>query len=91
VETGAHKIAYSGDTGWFDELPRLVAGSDLFITECTNYVPSFEYHLSHEELVDHKAEFDCGRVILTHLGAEMTVHRGNAEFETADDGLAIKL
>lgn len=91
VETGAHRIAYSGDTGWFDELPGLVAGADLFISECTNYAPSFEYHLSHEELVDRKAEFDCGRMILTHLGADMTDRRGTSDFETADDGLIIKL
>jgi hypothetical protein len=33
----------------------------------------------------------CGRIILTHLGAEMTDRRGRCDFETADDGLLIKL
>jgi ribonuclease BN (tRNA processing enzyme) len=91
VETGAHRIAYSGDTGWFDELPRLVAGSELFISECTNHRDTFEYHLSHEILVQRKGLFDCGRIILTHLGSEMSSRRGECDFETADDGLAIKL
>ena len=91
VETGAQRIAYSGDTGWFDDLPSLVAGSDLFITECTNFSDSFEYHLSHEVLVARKSSFDCGRIILTHLGAQMANRRGQCEFETADDGLTIKL
>jgi ribonuclease BN (tRNA processing enzyme) len=91
VETGAHRIAYSGDTGWFDELPGLVAGADLFISECTNHVQSFEYHLSHEVLVDRKSEFDCGRIILTHLGSEMSRRRGRCDFETADDGFTTKL
>ena len=31
------------------------------------------------------------RIILTHLGAEMTDRRGQCEFETADDGLIVKL
>jgi ribonuclease BN (tRNA processing enzyme) len=91
VQAGAQRIAYSGDTGWFDELPTLVAGADLFITECTNYTHSFEYHLSHEVLVAHKSAFDCGRIMLTHLGSQMAARRGQCEFETADDGLAIKV
>jgi ribonuclease BN (tRNA processing enzyme) len=90
-ETGAQRIAYSGDTGWFDDLPRLVADSDLFISECTNHVDSFEYHLSHEILVEKKALFDCGRILLTHLGSEMADRRGSCDFETADDGLVVKL
>jgi ribonuclease BN (tRNA processing enzyme) len=91
IETGKHRVAYSGDTGWFDELPRLVAGADLFVSECTNTHDTFEYHLSHELLVDRKGQFDCGRIVLTHLGAEMSELRGQCEFETADDGLGIKL
>jgi ribonuclease BN (tRNA processing enzyme) len=90
-ETGAHRIAYSGDTGWFDGLPRAVAGSDLFISECTNRVEGFEYHLSLEILAEKKSLFDCGRILLTHLGSEMTDSRGSCDFETADDGLVVKL
>jgi len=91
VDTGKHRIAYSGDTGWFDELPGQVAGSDLFITECTNFYRGFEYHLSHEVLVENKSLFDCGRIILTHLGDEMAERRGTCDFETADDGLELRL
>jgi ribonuclease BN (tRNA processing enzyme) len=91
TETGSHRIAYSGDTGWFEELPRMVAGSDLFISECTNHTDTFQYHLSHEVLVEKKNLFDCGRIILTHLGSEMTDRRGACDFETADDGLVLKL
>ena len=91
VKLGQEQVAYSGDTGWFDDLPRLVAGSDLFISECTNHVDGFEYHLSHEILVEKKALFDCGRILLTHLGSEMADRRGSCDFETADDGLVLKL
>ncbi|MBK7947743.1 MAG: MBL fold metallo-hydrolase [Deltaproteobacteria bacterium] len=34
IQLGAESIAYSGDTGWFEALPRAVAGSGLFICEC---------------------------------------------------------
>ncbi len=88
---GSHRIAYTGDTGWFDGLTREVAGSDLLICECTFATKNFKYHLSYEELIARREQFDCGRMILTHLGAEMTALRGTCEFETADDGLHLSV
>jgi ribonuclease BN (tRNA processing enzyme) len=91
IEAGDARIAYSGDTGWFDGLPRQVAGSDLFICECTYHRNGFDYHLSHEQLVKNRDRFDCGRVIITHLGEEMSERRASSEFEAADDGLTIRI
>lgn len=89
LESGRERIAYSGDTGWFDGLPRAVAGAHLFISECTYRRAGFEYHLNLEVLEARRRDFDCGRIVLTHLGAEMVDRR--CGFETADDGLRISL
>ena len=91
VELGGPRVAYSGDTGWFDALPSRVAGADLFICECTYDRNGFEYHLSHEQLLEQRSHFDCGRLLITHLGEEMSDRRGSCDFETADDGLTVKL
>ena len=91
LRDGKTRIAYSGDTGWFEELPRQVGESDLFICECTYHDFAFDYHLNHEQLVEHKHEFQCGRIVLTHFGSQMTDRRGRAAFETADDGSIVKL
>jgi ribonuclease BN (tRNA processing enzyme) len=91
VDAGGQQIAYSGDTGWFDELPHHVRNANLFVCECTYCANSFDYHLSLERLVAQKHEFACDRMILTHLGAEMTDRRGQIDFETADDGLTLSL
>lgn len=88
---GREQIAYSGDTGWFDGLPREVAGSDLFICECTLHQAELDFHLSLEEIREHRDDLDCGRLVLTHLGEEMSRKRGQLDLETADDGMAIKL
>lgn len=88
---GREQIAYSGDTGWFEGLPREVAGSDLFICECTLHDATLDFHLSLEQLREHRDDLDCGRLVLTHLGADMSDRRGQIEIETADDGLAIKV
>lgn len=91
VKLGREEIAYSGDTGWFEELPHHIAGSDLFICECTLHRAELDFHLSLEELREHRDDLDCGRLILTHLGQEMSDQRGQIEIETADDGMAVKL
>lgn len=91
IDTGTARIAYSGDTGWFDTLPQQVAGSELFICECTYRQSGFEYHLSHEELIERRSLFDCGRLVITHLGEDMSARRATCDFEAADDGLKIRI
>jgi ribonuclease BN (tRNA processing enzyme) len=91
IEAGAARIAYSGDTGWFDALPEHVAGSDLFVCECTQVRRDYAYHLSLEELSQRRAQFDCGQLVLTHLGAGMREHGAVNGFTVADDGMAFKL
>ena len=91
VETGRELIAYSGDTGWFPELPRISAGSDLFICECTLHHGKLDFHLDLETIEAHERDFDTGRILLTHLGEEMADQRGKCAIETADDGLLTKL
>ena len=91
VDTGRHRIVYSGDTGWFDELPDLARGAHVFISECTLRRRGYRFHLSYEELIEHRDRFDCGRIILTHLGAEMSAERDRLELEAADDGVVVKL
>lgn len=91
IKSGGESLVYSGDTGWFDELPAQVNGADLFICECTQVEKAYEFHLSLEELADHRHEFDCGKHILTHLGEEMRSLTDLGGYEAADDGLVIKL
>jgi len=84
-------IAFSGDTGWFDELPERVAGADLFLCECTLDRKGYPYHLSLEELAPRRHAFRCGRTLLTHLGPEVRARRDHFGYEVADDGLLVKL
>ncbi len=91
IAAGARRIVYTGDTGWFEALPAHARGADLFICECTRFEAGFEHHLSHAELLERQGQFACGRMVLTHLGETMVSRRGSCAFETADDGLAIRL
>jgi len=91
LQWDSRRMVYSGDTGWFEGLPEHARGADLFVCECTFAKKSFDYHLSYEELLERKGTFDCGRMLLTHLGQTMSARRGTCAIETADDGLLLKL
>lgn len=91
IDLGRRSVAYSGDTGWFDALPRLTAGADLFICECTLYDEELDFHLNLAQITEKRDSFDVGSLVLTHLGSEMSRRRGRCELETADDGLIVKL
>jgi len=91
IGLGGRTVVYSGDTGWFDALPRLAAGADLFVCECTLYEQELDFHLNLGQLIEHRDAFDVGSLVLTHLGTEMARRRGQCELDTADDGLIVKL
>ncbi|HEY8648661.1 MAG TPA: MBL fold metallo-hydrolase [Candidatus Limnocylindria bacterium] len=91
VKIDGKLIAYSGDARFSDELVDLAKGADLFICESTNYAKSDSAHLSYKELLANRAKLDCGRMILTHLGAETQSHIAELEIEAAQDGMLITL
>ncbi len=91
VRIGGKLIAYSGDARWSQALPPLADGADLFVCETTTFAQPDPVHLSHRELVAHRGELRCGRVVATHLGAESIERLASFEVEHADDGMTIEL
>jgi ribonuclease BN (tRNA processing enzyme) len=92
VETGGRTIAFSGDTGWNDELVGLADGADLFICECTYYESRhLTFHLNYPEIAAHRDRFNVGRMVLTHLGREVLNHKSEVAVEMAFDGMRIEI
>ncbi len=91
VEVDGRRVVFSGDTGWFEDLPQHSRGADLFLCECTFHDPVIPEHMAYSELVTRAPRFACERLVLTHLGESMSALRGRLELETADDGLSIEL
>ena len=52
------------------------AGADLFICECNSYDRPIPNHLNYREILARRHLFDCRRMLLTHLGADMLDRRG---------------
>ena len=86
-------IAYTGDTAWTENLIPAAASADLLIAEAYYYDKAIPYHLRYTDLVRYRASLTSRRTVLTHMSADMLAKAGEGQlaFETARDGLVIRL
>ncbi|MHA2203475.1 MAG: MBL fold metallo-hydrolase, partial [Candidatus Hodarchaeales archaeon] len=69
LETENTSIAYSGDTGWTDELIPLVEDTQLAIMECNFFNTELAIHLNYHQLSKLCPLTD--RMAIIHLGSEV--------------------
>ena len=91
LRTAGRALVYTGDTPWTDDLLRAAAGADLLLCECTTFETVVPKHIRYVEIEANRHRFDCGNVLLTHLGREMRHRRGDVAETMADDGLRFDL
>jgi ribonuclease BN (tRNA processing enzyme) len=91
VRVGDKLVAYSGDATWSDDLARVAKGADLFICDASFFDRDDPSHISYRTLMSHRDELDCGRIVLTHLGAETLARIGELELDHAVDGTALEV
>ena len=91
VEAAGKHIAFSGDTGWTEQLIPFTAGADLFLTECTFFQTQTDFHLSYPQIAANRERFSARRMVLTHVGREVLERMREVEIETASDGMTIDL
>ncbi|MGH7841208.1 MAG: MBL fold metallo-hydrolase [Candidatus Binataceae bacterium] len=84
-------IAFSGDSGWTDELVPFTAGADLFLCECTYFESAhLDFHMNYPRLEKQRPRFKVKRMILTHVGREVLAHPDEIRIETATDGMEVR-
>jgi ribonuclease BN (tRNA processing enzyme) len=86
VAAAGRTFAYTGDTEWVEALVDVARGADLFLCECSDYRPFAPYHMNYGNLLRRRADFECGRLMLTHLGVEMIARLAEIEVECLEDG-----
>jgi ribonuclease BN (tRNA processing enzyme) len=91
VEYGGCVVAYTGDTAWTDDLIGLAKGADLLIAEAYFFDREVPYHLDYTTLQKNAGRLDCKRILLTHMSPDMLARAGEADFETAYDGMVVEL
>lgn len=91
VPTG-QRVAYSGDTMWNDNLPRLAAATDVFFCECSLWEPQTNLcHLSYQELQTHRHELQTKQLVFTHLSSDAWQRHTQITETVAYDGMVIAL
>jgi ribonuclease BN (tRNA processing enzyme) len=91
VEVGGKIIAYTGDAGWTEEIPKASDGADVLICEAFFWEGNAPGHLSYRTLLEHRDELGCKRMLLTHMGGEVLARLDELEIEAAYDGMTIGL
>lgn len=91
VEREGKILAYSGDTEWTDALIQVARGADLFICDCYSFDRYAWYHLDYQTLMEHRAELECRKLVLTHMNDEMLRRIQDLDAEGAEDGKSFGL
>lgn len=86
VACGDKVIAYSGDSEWTDALVSVAKGADLFICETYFFDKKVKFHMDYATLMQHRAELDSRRLVITHMADDMLARLQHVEAETAEDG-----
>ncbi len=84
-------LAFSGDTGWTDNLFDIADSADLFICECNFFSTELPSHLNYQKILAQRGKLNCKRIILNHLGAEMLEHVNSIDLEVSYDGLILEI
>jgi ribonuclease BN (tRNA processing enzyme) len=87
-------IAFTGDTGWTENLYQAANGADLLISECFQYDLKLEIHLDFKTIDANYARLGAKRVLLTHMGEAMLAHTDQVDasrYLLAEDGMILDL
>ena len=84
-------IAYSGDTEWTEALIEIGRNADLFVVEALSFDKRITQHLDYATFRAEARRIGARRIVLTHFGPEMLARLGEAEHETAEDGLILEI
>lgn len=88
LEGSDRTVLFSGDSGWTDAFIEQSKGVDLFLCECCSLAPFLPLHTSYAELIDKRAQLECRRMLLTHLGEDVRTAEGLV-IECAHDGMVV--
>ena len=91
VEAEGRVVTYTGDTQWTDSLIKAAKGADLLVAEAYFRDKKVPLHLDLATLERHLPELGAKRVILTHMNDDMLAQRDAVPYESAEDGMLVRI
>lgn len=85
-------FAFSGDTGWTDQLLAAGKDADLYLMECFHYDLELPMHLNYQRISRNFDAIGARKIVLTHMAEAMLARQSDVDlnrFILAEDGLAI--
>lgn len=67
IQQGDKVVAFTGDTGWTEEIIPLAAEADVLITECAGLDSTSPRHLNYETLQKNLERITAKQIVLTHI------------------------
>jgi len=83
-------MLFSGDSAWTPEFISRSRGTDLFLCECCSMEPEAPVHVCYRDIVAHRDELGCKRLVLTHLGEDVR-SASTVDVERAADGMVLDI
>ncbi len=92
-EIGDKVFAFSGDSGWADNVVTAGHKADLYLLECYMYDFKLPVHLDYVTIARHFDAIGAKRIVLTHMSESMIAQSGDidhARCKAAEDGMVIE-
>jgi ribonuclease BN (tRNA processing enzyme) len=87
-------LAFTGDTGWTENVIAAGRGADLYLMECYQYDFRLDLHLDYLQIAGQAAAIGAKRILLTHMGDAMLARRQDVDlsrFMLAEDGMSVEV
>jgi len=87
-------FAFSGDTGWTDNVVHVGRDADLYLIECCHYDLKLPMHLDYRTISENFERIGAKKYLLTHMSDPMLVRQCEVDRTRcllADDGMVIDI
>ena len=93
--SGDKVLAFSGDTGWCENVVTAGQNADLFLLECYSHAnQNIPYHMNWPTISSHLPRINARQVVLTHMSKNMLAHCHDIDqpgVAISHDGMVIEI
>jgi ribonuclease BN (tRNA processing enzyme) len=93
-ETEGKIFAYSGDSGWTENVVRVGQNADLYLIECYHYDLKLNMHLDYLTIAENFDAIGARKLLLTHMSEAMLARLADVDRSrclVAEDGMVVDI
>lgn len=94
IEDDSKVFAYSGDSGWTENVIRAGKNADLYLIECYQYDFKLDMHMDYLTIAENFDAIGAKKLLLTHMGEAMLARRNDVDKNrciVAEDGMVVDI